>query len=134
MTFLQQILDVLIEIVLGHFLGGVVIADDRPAVPLLQGLKRLFCAHLFPCQQAYEVSQEQLHVLAGEATRGLVVAFVFGVIEQGVHRQIDAHVFTDQRPDGLKIARAAEQFELAQAIAPKAVQMPSEGWQRSWYR
>src|SRR5690606_40743594 len=80
MTLLQQGLDVLVQIALAHLLCGVVVANDRPAIPLLQGLECLLSAYPLPCQQAYEVSQEELDVLAREASRGLVVPLVFRLI------------------------------------------------------
>src|SRR5690606_12474787 len=86
MTLLQQVLDVLVQIALTHILRGVVISDDRPAFPLSQTIKGLLSAHSLPCQQAYEVSQEELDVLAREAPRGFVVTLVLGFIHQGVDR------------------------------------------------
>jgi len=77
---------VLVDVVLAHVLGGVVVANDRPAFPLFEPAKRLFCTHPFPCQQADEVTQEQFDVLAGEAARRLVVALVFGVFKEGINR------------------------------------------------
>src|SRR5690606_26090399 len=81
MTLLQQVLDVLVQIALAHVLGGVVVTNDRPAFPLPQPVKSLLSAHSLPCQQAYEVSQEQLNVLSREAPRGFVVALVFRFID-----------------------------------------------------
>ncbi|MDT4847429.1 hypothetical protein FQZ97_814840 [compost metagenome] len=72
----------LVDVVLAHLLGGVVIPNDRPAFPGLQPVKCLFCAHSLPCKQAHEVSQEELHVLAGKAPAGLVVALVLGFLQQ----------------------------------------------------
>src|SRR5690606_18893554 len=107
--------------------GGIVVADHRPALPILELVKSPSSAHSLPCQQAYEVSQEQFHVLAGEAPRRFVAAPVFSVIQQGIHRQIDASVIADQRPDGFEVSRASQQLELAQAIAPQAIEVRGEG-------
>src|SRR5690606_37859296 len=76
MTLFEQVADMPVEIQLGHVLSSVVISDDGPALPLLEALKALFCPYPLPGQQTDEVAQEQLDVLAGEASGGLVVALV----------------------------------------------------------
>lgn len=73
MPLFKQAFDVLEQVVFGHIFGGIVVANDRPAFPLFEPVKRLFCTHPFPCQQADEVPQEQLHIFAREAPRGFVV-------------------------------------------------------------
>ena len=65
-----------------HILSRVVIADNRPAFPFPQTVKRFSRAHSLPCQQANEVSQEELNVLAREAGSRLVVTLVGRVINQ----------------------------------------------------
>src|SRR5690606_31591399 len=103
MTFLEQIPNMLVDIPFSHVLGGVVIAYHGPAFPFLQSFKCFPGAHSLPCKQAYEVSQEQLDVLPREAPRSFVVALVFGVIGQRIHASLDAHVITNQGPDGLEV-------------------------------
>src|SRR5690606_7547566 len=127
MPFLQQALDVLVQIPLAHVLGGVVITNDRPTFPIFQSIKCGFSAHSLPCQQAYEVSQEELGVLARKAPRGLVVPLVLGFIHQGINRHIDSNIITNERPDRLVLPWPMQQLELAQPVAPKTVQMAREG-------
>lgn len=99
MPLLQQVLDVLVQVALAHILRGVMVANHRPALPFAQPVEGLFSAHSLPCQQAYEVSQEQLNVLATEAAAGLVVPLVFGFIDQRVDGQIDANIIPNERPN-----------------------------------
>ena len=94
MPLFKQALDVLEQVVFGHIFGGIVVANDRPAFPLFEPVKRLFCTHPFPCQQADEVTQEQLYILAREAPRGFVIALVIGVTELRIDRHLDLHVIS----------------------------------------
>ena len=51
-------LDVYKRQVFVHAFGGIVVADHRPALPILEPVKCSPSAHSLPCQQADEVSQE----------------------------------------------------------------------------
>lgn len=82
----------LLEVATSPTLGQIVVFDDVPEFQSMGGLNRLFCGDALPCNEADELAQEHLAVLAGEALSRLVIAPVLDAFDQRVALHLDLHI------------------------------------------
>lgn len=113
-------LDVLLQLAASPTLGQIVVFDDVPELQSVGGLNRLFCGDALPCDQADELAQEHLAVLAGEAHGRLVVAAVFDAFDQRVGFDLDLHVLHDQRPERVIHGITGEKLVSLAGVAEQA--------------
>lgn len=116
-------LDVLLQLAASPTLGQIVVFDDVPELQSVGGLNRLFCGDALPCDQADELAQEHLAVLAGESHGRLVVAAVFDAFDQRAGFDLDLHVLYDQRPERVIHGITDEKLVSLAGVAEQALQV-----------
>lgn len=97
--------------------------DHVPEGERSPDLKRFFWWDALPGDQAGELAQEHLAVLAGEALSGLVVAAVLGAFDERIGFHLDLGVEADQRPEVIEYPFPGNQLVVVAGVLPEALQV-----------
>ncbi|KAG0754383.1 hypothetical protein G6F24_012472 [Rhizopus arrhizus] len=94
-----------------------------PEFEAVGGLNRLFCGDTLACNQADELAQEHLAVLAGEAHGRLAIAPILDTFDERVGLHLDLHVLHDQRPERVMLSTQTKQPIRLAAVHPEVIEV-----------